>query len=117
MATRLVLQRDRTSNNTFMKAISNTSYSAVLPASVNTTLTVPNGAHAAFVAVTGNELYVALNETPVVPTTATFVLQPGQQINNGAMAGFPCNPGDIINMITDNPAKVQISFYENEVIE
>lgn len=117
MATRLVLQRDRTSNNTFMKAISDTSYSAILPADVLTTLTVPEKSHASFIAVTGNEVYVALNETPVVPTTATFVQQPGQQINNGAMAGFPCYPGDIINMISDNPVKVQISFYENEVIE
>ena len=117
MATRLVLQRDKSSNNTFTKSISDTSASAVLPAAVNTTLTVPANAHIAFVTATGNEVYVALNETPVVPTTATFVFQPGQQINNGAMAGFPCEPGDIINIISDNPTKVQISFYENEVVE
>jgi hypothetical protein len=117
MATRIVLQRDRTSNNLFAKPISDTSASAVLLANTVTTIEVPTRAHIAFVTVTGNEAYVALNETPVVPTTANFVFQPGQQINNGAMAGFPCNPGDDINIISDNTAKVQVSFYENEYIQ
>ena len=117
MSTRFSIQRDKRSNITFAPIPSDTTAKATIPANVMTPIVVPEKTHLAFISVTGNEVYFAINVLPTLPTTAAFLFGPGEQINNGGVKGISVNPNDTINIITDNIAKVQISFYENESVE
>jgi len=116
MATRLILQTDKRSNNTFGHALSDTTASLLVPGGTYASVLVPGGVGMALITVGGSIAYIAVNGLPVLPTSASFVFQTGTQVNNGASKMFTVNSGQSITVITVDAANVQVSFYENETV-
>lgn len=117
MATRLVLQKDKRSNNTFGYQTSDTEFAVLLAVATNASVIVPAGAHLVRIAVTGSSVYLGINALPVIPAGASFLQQTGHQINNGAVDLISVNPTDVLNFIASDICAVQLSFYENESVQ
>lgn len=117
MPTRYVLQKDKRSNNTFGRVLSDTKVSALLSASTNTSFVVPDGARLFRITAAGSTVFYDIDLLPVIPVAASFTLQPGEQLNNGAADLISVEPGQTINVISSDICSVQISFYENEKID
>ena len=111
--------------NDFAQQFSTQIYTALLDAATDTSLIVPGGGVMGNLPATSNnkmlavikvkdaeDVWVALNEPAVAPTTDSFILTGSELVNSDIGLGRQVKTGDILHFYTDAASVVvSVAFY------